>query len=379
MSTTPNNLPDRVKTLVVKVGTSLLAGPTGFDGRILEQIVQELSVLKRERDLNVLMVSSGAIGCGMNLLGMTERPKLLPLKQATAAVGQSRLMHYYEVMFETYGNGYHAAQVLLSAADLDDRQRYINIRNTIHTLFDLKSVIPIVNENDSVATDELRFGDNDSLSARVAGKVDADMLIILSDVDGLFDKNPNLHSNAELIPHVETVTDTIESLAGDTEVATSVGGMKTKLDAAKIACASGYVMAIANGHRPGIVRDVLDGKALCTTFGKAVEAMSHRKRWIAFGRATKGAIRIDDGARRALLDQGRSLLAAGITSVDGAFDMGAAVRILDAKGQDIARGLVNYSSDEINRIKGCKSANIQSILGRKDFDEVIHRDNLVIL
>ena len=379
MSTTPNSVPENVRTLIVKIGTSLLTGPTGFDGSILERIVQELAVLKRERDLNILLVSSGAIGCGMNLLGMTERPKLLPLKQATAAVGQSRLMHYYEVMFETYGDGLHTAQVLLSAADLDDRQRYINIRNTIHTLFEMKTVIPIVNENDSVATDELRFGDNDTLSARVAGKVDADLLIILSDVDGLFDKNPTRHADAKLVPHVETVTSAIEALAGDTEVATSIGGMKTKLDAAKIACASGYVMAIADGRRPGIVRAVLDGKARCTTFGKSLEAMPHRKRWIAFGRATKGAIRVDDGARRALLDQGRSLLAAGVTGVDGDFDMGAAVRIIDATGKDVARGLVNYSSEEINRIKGCKSANIQAILGRKDFDEVVHRDNLVLL
>jgi len=368
-----------VKTLVVKIGTSLLTGPAGFDGRILERIVHELAVLKRERDLNVLLVSSGAIGCGMNVLGMTDRPKLLPLKQATAAVGQSRLMHYYEVMFETYGDGLHTAQVLLSAADLDDRQRYINIRNTIHTLFAMKSVIPIVNENDSVATDELRFGDNDTLSARVAGKVDADLLVILSDVDGLFDKNPGRHADAKLVPHVETVTSDIEALADDTEAATSIGGMKTKLEAAKIACASGYVMVIADGRREGIVRNVLDGKAPCTTFGKSLAAMPHRKRWIAFGRATKGAIRVDDGARRALIDQGRSLLAAGITGVDGQFDMGAAVRILDTNGKDVARGLVNYSSDEILRIKGCKSANIQAILGRKDFDEVVHRDNLVLL
>ena len=375
MSTIPNN----VKTLVVKVGTSLLAGPSGFDGLVLESIVKELAALKRERDLNILMVSSGAIGCGMNLLGMTERPKVLPLKQATAAVGQSRLMHYYEVMFDTYGEGLHTAQVLLSAADLDDRQRYINIRNTIHTLFELKTIIPIANENDSVATDELRFGDNDTLSARLAGKVDADLLILLSDVDGLYDKNPTTHKDAVLIEHVETVTDETEALAGDTHMETSVGGMKTKLEAARIACASGLVMVIANGRRPNIVRDVLDGNVPCTTFGKAAAVLSHRKRWIAFGRSTRGAVRIDDGARRALLEQGRSLLAAGITSVDGSFDMGAAVRILDATGKDVARGLVNYSSDDINLIKGCKSASIQSILGRKDFDEVIHRDNLVIL
>jgi len=175
------------------------------------------------------------------------------------------------------------------------------------------------------------------------------------------------------------VTEEIEALAEDTRAETSIGGMKTKLEAAKIACASGLAMVIANGRRANIVRDVLDGKAPCTVFGKSVAALSHRKRWIAFSRSTRGTLRVDDGARRALLDQGRSLLAAGITAVEGTFDMGAAVRILDATGKDLARGLVNYSSAEIDRIKGCKSANIQSILGRKDFDEVIHRDNLVIL
>jgi glutamate 5-kinase len=262
---------------------------------------------------------------------------------------------------------------------LDDRHRYLNIRNTIHTLFSLKSVVPIVNENDSVATDELRFGDNDTLSARVASKIDADMLIILSDVDGLYDRNPSKHKDASLIEIVAKVDDSIEALAEDTGVATSVGGMKTKLHAARIACASGLMTVIANGHTPGILRGVLDGTARCTRFGASTATMSHRKRWIAFGRAVRGAIEIDDGARNALMNQGKSLLAAGITGVTGAFDMGAAVRIRDGSGKDIACGLVNYSSDDLARIKGCKSGEIRAILGRKDFDEVIHRDNLVIL
>lgn len=374
-----NTIPSEVRTLVVKIGTSLLTGPTGFDGRVMEQVVKELAALKRERRINILVVSSGAIGCGMNILGIRERPKVLPLKQATAAVGQARLMHYYEVMFDQYGDGLHTAQVLLSAADLDDRNRYINVRNTIHALFGMKTVVPILNENDSVTTDEIRFGDNDTLSARIAAKIGADLLIILSDVDGFFDKNPRQHAGAKLIPHVPRITEQLEGLADDTQAETSIGGMKTKLTAAKIACASGLVMVIANGNREGIIRDVLDGKAVATTFGAMSEAMSQRKRWIAFGRSAKGAVQVDDGAVRALRDQGRSLLPAGVTAVFGDFKMGAAVRVQDSRGHEIASGLVNYSSEDIARIKGCKSGQIRAILGHKDFDEVIHRDNLVLL
>ncbi|MCC6797097.1 MAG: glutamate 5-kinase [Candidatus Hydrogenedentes bacterium] len=368
-----------MQTIVIKIGTTLLAGARGFDGAVVEGLVKEVAVLKNERDINVLLVSSGAIGCGMDTLKLTERPKVLPLKQATAAIGQARLMHFYQVLFETYGEGLHTAQVLLTSSDLDDRHRYLNIRNTIHTLFSLKNVVPIVNENDSVATEELRFGDNDTLSARVAAKIDANLLIILSDIDGLFDHNPRKHKDAQLIEHVEQVDDSIEALAGDTVVETSVGGMRTKLQAARIACASGLETVIANGNTPGILRGVLDGTARCTRFGKSTAAMSHRKRWIAFGRSARGAIAVDDGARAALMTKGKSLLPAGITSVTGAFEMGAAVRIRDGSGKDIACGLVNYSSTDLDRIKGCKSSEIRAILGHKDFDEVIHRDNLVLL
>lgn len=368
-----------IHTVVIKIGTTLLTGERGFDGRIVENLVKEIAAIKRERDLNALIVSSGAIGCGMHSLKLTERPKVLPLKQAAAAIGQARLMHFYQVLFESYGDGLQTAQVLLTSSDLDDRHRYLNIRNTIQTLFSLKNVVPIVNENDSVATDELRFGDNDTLSARVASKIDADLLIILSNIDGLYDRNPTKYADAKLIERVDRVDDSIEALAEDTGVATSVGGMKTKLQAARIACASGLTTVIANGHTPSIIRAVLDGTARCTRFGASNEAMSHRKRWIAFGRAARGTIEIDDGARNALVRQGKSLLAAGITELSGTFDLGAAVRIRDKSGKDIACGLVNYSSADLAKIKGCKSGEIRAILGRKDFDEVIHRDNLVLL
>lgn len=379
IDTTMKRIPENIRTLVVKIGTSLLTDNGGFDGRIVEGVVKDLAALKRERNLNVLMVSSGAIGCGMNRLGLKQRPKLLPIKQAAAAVGQAQLMHFYEVLFQTHGGGLHTAQVLLTSSDLDDRHRYLNIRNTVHTLFGLGNVIPIVNENDSVATEELRFGDNDTLSARVAAKIGADLLIVLSDVDGLFDRNPNRHPDAKLIEYVDTVNGSIEALAEDTLNETSIGGMKTKLAAAKIACASGLVMIIANGRRENVVRGVLAGEMPCTVFGASRDVLSQRKRWIAFGRSARGVIHIDEGACRALTTQGRSLLAAGITGVAGPFDVGAAVRVKDPLGREVACGLVNYSSNEIERIKGCKSADIRAILGRKDFDEVIHRDNLVLL
>ena len=369
----------KVKTIVVKIGTSLLTGPTGFDGRILEELVKELCALKSERNLNVLVVSSGAIGCGMTTLGLKERPKLLPLKQATAAVGQANLMHYYETLFRTYGDGIRSAQVLLSASDLDNRETYLNIRNTLHTLFTLRNVIPIVNENDSVAIEELKFGDNDTLAARVAAKIGADILIILSNVDGLYDTDPRRNSEAHLIPQVDKITPEPEALAGDTAEQTSVGGMVTKLMAARIACAAQVRTIIANGRRPGIIRDTLSGHGVGTTFYSSRETLSHRKRWIAFGRSSRGTIYIDDGAKTALLRQGRSLLAAGIKEVEGEFRVGDSVRITDTQRNDIARGLVNYSSEDVDRIKGCKSSQIESILGRKDFDEVVHRNNMVLL
>ena len=374
-----NTVPTDIRTLVVKIGTTLLSGERPFDGQLLEDIVKDLARTKRERVMNVLIVSSGAIGCGMNALGITERPKLLPLKQATAAVGQSILMHYYEALFRAYGEGLKTAQVLLSASDLDNRQSYLNVRNTIKALFDLENVIPIVNENDSTAIEELKFGDNDTLAAKIAAKIDADLLIILSDVDGLYDGNPVKNKSAKLIEHVPKITREIEALAGDTVGETSVGGMRTKLAAAKITCSAGVPMVIANGRTPHIIADVLAGKARATVFGPAREALSHRKRWIAFGRKVQGAVHVDDGARNALLNRGTSLLPAGITRVEGSFGVGAAVRVVDSSGRDIARGLVNFSSEEVVRILGRKSKEIPAILGHRDFDEVIHRDNLVVL
>ncbi len=368
-----------IKTLVIKIGTTLLSGPTGFNGCVLEQLVKEIAALKQERAINILVVSSGAIGCGMNALGMKERPKVLPLKQATAAIGQAKLMHFYETLFRLYGNGLCTAQVLITAQELDDRVTYLNIRNTFHALFDLNQVIPILNENDSVATEELRFGDNDTLAARVAVKVGADLLILLSDIDGLYDKNPRTHPNATLIEKVNGVTAEITALAEDTGTETSIGGMHTKLNAAKIAGAAGLPMAIADGRREGIIHSILAGQGPMTWFESSGHGLPLRKRWIAFGRATRGVIVVDDGASEAVLRKGKSLLAAGIVEVCGNFHEGDAVRVSDRSGRAIAKGIANYNSEQVERIKGCKSREIKAVLGRKDFDEVIHRDNLVLL
>jgi glutamate 5-kinase len=368
-----------VRTLVVKVGTTLLTGERGFDGRHVERIIREVACLKKERDLNVLIVSSGAIGCGMDALGERDRPRSLPLKQATAAIGQSRLMHYYETALRLYGEGLCTAQVLITAGELDDRVTYLNIRNTIQALFRLGKVVPVVNENDSVATEELCFGDNDTLAARVAAKAGADLLVLLSDIDGLYDKNPRKHAGARLIEYVPALTDEVEALAEDTTTETSIGGMKTKLRAARIASAAGLPMVIADGRRDNVLHDVLAGRGPMTYFGFAGGPMSQRKRWIAFGRATRGVLVIDDGAVRALREKGTSLLAAGITAVRGSFSVGDAVQVADMRGRPVAQGLANFDSGQVERIRGRKSAEIRAILGRQDFDEVIHRDNLVLI
>ena len=366
----------QMKRLVVKIGTNLLAGKQGFEGYAMENMVKEICALKRESGMDILIVSSGAVGCGMEVLSRTKRPDSLPEKQAVAAVGQSRLMHYYESLFRSYGEGLTSAQVLLTQSDLDSRQNYLNVRNTLLALFSMGNVVPIVNENDSTATEELRFGDNDTLAAKIAAKINANLLIILTDVEGLYDKNPQQDASAQLIRDVETITPEIELAAGGAGSVAATGGMRTKLEAARIATAAGVNCVITSGRLNQVIHRVLAGEAPRTRFFPAKVSMPHRKRWIAFGRTTTGALHIDDGARNALLRKGKSLLAAGIVQVDGKFAAGAAVRIVDREGKMLARGLANYGSDSIDAIKGKKSTEIAAILGQKDFDEVIHRDNM---
>lgn len=368
----------KLKTVVVKIGTNLLGGGLPFEGLIMEAVVKELCLLKREHNLNILIVSSGAVGCGMNALGMTERPRGLPATQAVAAVGQSTLVHYYETLFAMYGKGLHAAQILLTLRDLDDRKSYLNVRNTIHSLFDIGNVIPVINENDSTAVEQLRFGDNDTLAAKVSAKISADLLFILSDVDGLYDKNPRDGGDAQLIPFVKEITAEIAACAGDAGTVTSTGGMRTKVEAARIAAAAGVPVVIASGHRENVIQGVLKGEVPCTVFAANEEALSHRKRWIAFGRRTAGSLTVDAGACKALTGQGKSLLAAGIVGAEGTFDAGDTVEIMDQDGVGIARALVNYGINDVLKIMGQQSDAIENILGEKGFDEVVHRDNLVL-
>lgn len=370
--------PAQINTLIIKIGTSLLSGQRAFEGQVMEAVVKELCHLKKEHDLNIIIVTSGAVGCGMNALGLKERPTSLPQKQAVAAVGQATLMHYYETLFLTYGEGLHTAQVLLTLADLDDRKTYLNVRNTLYTLLDMKGVIPIINENDSTATDELRFGDNDTLAARIAAKLNTGLLILLTDVDGLFDKNPARYADAELIREVPEVTDDVESLAEGAGSIASTGGMQTKLLAARITASAGVPMVLANGHRKNIVHDILAGVTPCTVFLPNASALSHRKRWIAYGRALHGVIVVDEGAARALAGEGRSLLPAGILDVRGRFHAGDAVSIHDTSGRELGRALVNFSSHDITQIKGRRSNELEGLLGRVTVSEVAHRDNLVM-
>ncbi|MDR3589303.1 MAG: glutamate 5-kinase [Negativicutes bacterium] len=372
---TRSNLAD-AKRIVVKVGTSTLTYGTGkLNLDQIEKLVRELSDLANQ-DKEIILVSSGAVGAGMARLGLKEKPKTMPEIQAAAAVGQGILMHTYEKLFGEYGQ--IVAQVLLTREDSVNRKRYVNSRNTLMSLLAMR-VIPVINENDAVAVDELKIGDNDTLSAMVASIVDADLLIILSDVDGLYTANPQKSADAHLVEEVTDITAEIEDLAGGPGTPTGTGGMYTKIQAAKIAVNSGVVMVIASGGRHGVIREIVSGAKLGTLFLPKENRLHIRKRWLAFGARIHGSVTVDKGCERAILKGGSSLLAAGIKAVEGKFEHGNTIRILTAEGREIARGIANYNADEARRIMGAHTNEIAAILGGKPYDEVIHRDNLVLL
>lgn len=367
-----NILLTRAHRLVVKVGTSTLTHATGKLNLFqLEQLVRQIADLKHQ-GREVILVTSGAVGAGMGRMGLTERPRTMPEKQAMAAIGQGLLMHMYEKIFSEYGQV--VAQVLLTKDDITNRERYLNGRNTLLALLQL-GVVPIINENDTVVYEQIKFGDNDTLAALVAGLIDAELLILLSDIDGLYTANPRIDTNAQLVPLVEEITPEIEMLAGEPGSKLGSGGMLTKIQAAKIACNSGIPMVLANGSRENVLRDTVLGVNPGTLFVPKEHRMKSRKGWIAYGSKTSGTIQVDAGAEKALIDNGRSLLPSGISGVDGEFNRGSVVKV-SGKNGEIARGIVNYSSEEINRIKGCQSKDISEKLGYKDYEEVIHRDNL---
>jgi len=366
----------RVRRVVVKVGSGLItvAGQGPSSGAIAS-LAGDLSALVKDRR-EVALVSSGAVATGMARLGLSARPRSIPEKQAAAAVGQSSLMWHYEQAFK--GHGIQVGQVLLTGQDIADRGRYLNARNTLLALLGF-GVLPVVNENDTVAVDEIKVGDNDNLAAHVAHLIDADLLVLLTDVDGLYTGDPRRDPSARRLETVLAITDDIQRLAFDATSNVSVGGMSTKLQAAEKANASGIPMIIARGSEPSVLQRLLAGEALGTYFQPRDDRLAARKRWIAFAVPPQGRLTVDAGAKKALTERGKSLLPSGVTLVEGEFPAGAVVALVEPDGQEFARGLVNYDAHEVERIRGMKTNEIEKTLGYKGCDEVIHRDNLVVL
>jgi len=366
----------KAKRIVVKVGTSTLTHSTGkLNFFRIEKLVRELSDLANQGK-EIILVTSGAVGAGVDRLGLKEKPTTIPEKQAMAAVGQGILMHMYEKLFGEYGQT--VAQVLLTRENSVKHKQYMNSRNALLTLLKM-GVIPVINENDAIAVDELKIGDNDTLSATVATLVDADVLIILSDIEGVYTANPQSDPAATLILEIKDITPQIEALAGGAGSKLGTGGMFTKIQAAKIAVNSGVTMVIASGNRDGIVRDILNGREFGTVFPAKEYHLKVRKSWLAFGTRIDGGILVDEGCERAMLQDGSSLLAAGIVAVEGTFDKGNTVRVLSRQGREIARGSVNYDAEELQKIIGRSTKDFFEILGTKYYDEVIHRDNMVLM
>lgn len=367
----------KAKRIVIKVGTSTITyanGKRNFSQ--IDRLAREISDLQNQGK-EMILVTSGAVAVGVDRMGLPGKPKTIPGKQAAAAVGQGVLMHTYEKFFADYGQ--IVAQVLITKTEAIDRHRYTNTRNTFMELM-RQRVIPIVNENDVVALDELKIGDNDNMSALVAGIVDADLVIILSDVDGLYTANPQTHPDAVIVPEVAEITPEIEASAGGVGSARGTGGMATKIQAAKAATSSGIHLVIASGTEKNAITRVLQGEELGTLFVSRENRLQFRKRWLAFGAKIAGSIVVDDGCAKAIRKAGGcSILPTGVFAVQGEFLPGSTVSVIDKDAHELARGLVHYSSAELEQIKGCNSGEIANILGHKNFDEVIHRDDLVIL
>ena len=363
-----------VRRVVIKAGSGMLTGNNGLNTKVINNLSREICGL-RENGMEVVLVSSGAIASGLKKLGLSKRPKSISQKQATAAIGQSSLMMAYEKAFSRYGK--MVAQILITRDDFNNRRRYLNARNTIFTLLSWK-ITPIINENDTVAFDEIKFGDNDNLSAMVANMTESNLLINLTDLEGLFDKDPRTYKEARLVRLVEKINTDVIRYAGTDPGSLGTGGMASKIKAARKVTLRGMPAIIANGRREGVLTDIFNGKEVGTLFLPQKKAFCGRKHWIAFSKSPKGRLTIDRGAVEALRKNGKSLLPSGIRDVKGNFIRGDSVILLDNEKREIAVGITNYSSDEIKKIMGLKSSEIESVLGHKDDDEVIHRDNLAI-
>lgn len=356
------------KRIVVKLGTQLLTDTQGrLDGEYLQSVAAQCAALI-ERGIDVTVVSSGSVGVGCGELGRNERPTDVGEIQAVAAIGQSGLMSQWRQAFAPHGLG--VGQMLLTRADFDDRQRYLNIRNCLGELHALRAV-PIINENDTVSVEEIRFGDNDILAALVTNALRADLLIVLSIVDGV------RGTDGQVLDIIHDALDA-RSLITRGKSPMGSGGMATKLEAARLVTDAGEVAIIANGRTPDILTRVLAGEALGTVFVPATRKLDSRQRWIGMTARPQGTLTVDDGASAALLDGGKSLLATGITEITGRFESGDVVIVRDGRGRELARGLCNYNSRETRTIMGRKSSDFADLLGRRAYDEVVHRDNLVL-
>jgi len=364
-----------VRRLVVKVGSAVVADEGGLSREVIEGLAAEVSRFQRQ-GYEIVLVSSGAIACGRRKLEIPSRSFTLAEKQALAAAGQSSLIQAYEEAFSRYET--HVAQILLTREDLEDRRRYLNARNTLRVLLRWR-VVPIVNENDTVAVEEIQFGDNDLLAALVVGLVEADLLICLSEVDALYERDPREAPSARPISLVREITPEIEAMAGRRPGRFGRGGMISKLRAAKMVNSLGVPMILASGRTPLVLERIFSGEEVGTVFLPGKRRLSARKFWIAHGTKPEGRLVLDEGAVRALREGGKSLLPAGVRAVEGEFERGACVECVDEAGHPVALGLTNYSSGELRCILGARSCEIEERLGFRGREEVIHRDDLVLL
>lgn len=363
------------KRIVVKVGTSTLAHDTGkLNLYRIDHLIRELADLMNQ-GREIILVSSGAIAAGISKLGLQEKPASIPEKQAVAAIGQGVLMHIYEKFFAEYGKT--IGQVLLTKENAVRHHQYRHSRDALLALLDM-GAIPVINENDAVAVDEIKIGDNDNLSAMVATLVDADALIILSDIDGLYTANPATHDDAKLIHEIPEITPAVIEMAGGAGSRLGTGGMATKLQAAQIAMSAGVTMVIAAGQEDGILRRILSGEPAGTVFPARESHLKVRKSWLAFGKRLQGELTVDDGCVKAL-ENGSSLLAAGIIDADGDFAAGSTVRVLSEDNREIARGIVNYDAQDLRQILGHHTEDFADLVHGPVHDEVIHRDNMVLM
>lgn len=365
-----------IKKMVIKIGSSSLTSKAGgLDKVSMKRFVNEVSSLIK-RGMEVIVVTSGAIAAGLENLNIKKKPEDIILLQAAASIGQVELMRLYSNLFLT--SGLKIGQILLTHEDTTRRKQYLNIKNTIKKLISL-NIVPVINENDSVAVDEIKFGDNDELAALVAILAESDILIILTDIDGMYDKNPRIYSDAKLISYIDKINEDIEKAAGGIGSTYGIGGMESKIKAAKICSFSGIKTIIANSKRKNILNKIIAGEDVGTFFApQAVKKVKSIKKWIAFGMKTKGGIVIDRGAEEAVLNKGKSILAVGVVKVDGKFNKGDTLKVFSLDSKLIAKGISNFSSEDIEKIKGKNRDKILSEFDTSMCSEVIHRDRLVV-